>query len=133
MSEEKTYTISEVAEMLCIPPSTIRYYDSQGLLPWLKRTNGRRIFSDSDIGTLKLIECLKNTGMSIHDIKEYFVLAKQGDSTLVERKALILKQKQAILDRIEHLKLYLKTIEHKEQYYKEAIEAGTEAIHHKKK
>ncbi len=133
MSEKKTYTISEVSEMLCLPPSTIRYYDSQGLLPFLNRINGRRIFTESDVSSMKLIECLKHTGMSIHDIKEYFALAKLGDSTLVERQAIILKQKQAIKDQIEALKMNLKTIEHKEKYYKIAIEAGTEAVHHKKK
>ncbi len=133
MSEEKTYTISEVAELLCIPPSTIRYYDAEGLLPFLQRVNGRRVFHESDLSSMRLIECLKNTGMSIRDIKRYFTLAKQGDSTLEERRDIILNQKQSILDQIESLKLNLKTIEHKEKYYKEAIEAGTESIHFKKK
>ncbi len=133
MSEEKTYTISEVAELLCIPPSTIRYYDAEGLLPFLQRVNGRRVFHESDLSSMRLIECLKNAGMSIRDIKRYFTLAKQGDSTLEERRDIILNQKQSILDQIESLKLNLKTIEHKEKYYKEAIEAGTESIHFKKK
>ncbi len=133
MSEEKTYTISEVSELLCIAPSTIRYYDAEGLLPFLQRVNGRRVFHESDLSSMRLIECLKNTGMSIRDIKTYFTLAKQGDSTLEERRDIILKQKQSILDQIEGLKLNLKTIEHKEKYYKEAIEAGTESIHFKKK
>lgn len=133
MSEEKTYTISEVSELLCIAPSTIRYYDAEGLFPFLQRVNGRRVFHESDLSSMRLIECLKNTGMSIRDIKAYFTLAKQGDSTLEERRDIILKQKQSILDQIEGLKLNLKTIEHKEKYYKEAIEAGTESIHFKKK
>ena len=133
MSEEKTYTISEVSELLCIAPSTIRYYDAEGLLPFLQRVNGRRVFHESDLSSMRLIECLKNTGMSIRDIKTYFTLAKQGDSTLEERRDIILKQKQSILDQIDGLKLNLKTIEHKEKYYKEAIEAGTESIHFKKK
>ncbi len=133
MSKEKTYTISEVADKLCIAPSTIRYYDAEGLLPFLQRVNGRRVFHESDLSSMRLIECLKNTGMSIRDIKAYFTLAKQGDSTLEERRDIILKQKQSILDQIEGLKLNLKTIEHKEKYYKEAIEAGTESIHFKKK
>lgn len=133
MEKEKTYSISEVSELLCIAPSTIRYYDAEGLLPFLQRVNGRRVFHESDLSSMRLIECLKNTGMSIRDIKAYFTLAKQGDSTLEARRDIILKQKQSILDQIEALKLNLKTIEHKEKYYKEAIEAGTESIHFKKK
>lgn len=133
MEKDKTYSISEVSELLCIAPSTIRYYDAEGLLPFLERVNGRRVFHESDLSSMRLIECLKNTGMSIRDIKAYFTLAKQGDSTLEARRDIILKQKQSILDQIEALKLNLKTIEHKEKYYKEAIEAGTESIHFKKK
>ncbi len=133
MEKEKTYSISEVSDLLCIAPSTIRYYDAEGLLPFLERVNGRRVFHESDLSSMRLIECLKNTGMSIRDIKAYFTLAKQGDSTLEARRDIILKQKQSILDQIEALKLNLKTIEHKEKYYKEAIEAGTESIHVKKK
>ncbi len=133
MEKEKTYSISEVSELLCIAPSTIRYYDAEGLLPFLERVNGRRVFHESDLSSMRLIECLKNTGMSIRDIKAYFTLAKQGDNTLEARRDIILKQKQSILDQIEALKLNLKTIEHKEKYYKEAIEAGTESIHFKKK
>ncbi len=133
MEKEKTYSISEVSDLLCIAPSTIRYYDAEGLLPFLERVNGRRVFHESDLSSMRLIECLKNTGMSIRDIKAYFTLAKQGDSTLEARRDIILKQKQSILDQIEALKLNLKTIEHKEKYYKEAIEAGTESIHFKKK
>lgn len=131
--EEKTYTISEISQQLCIPPSTIRFYDAEGLLPFLKRINGRRVFTKGDLSNLRLIECLKNTGMSIHDIKEYFDYAKQGDSTLVQRQQIILRQKQAILDQMEALKRNMQVIEHKEWYYKTAIEAGTEAIHKKKK
>lgn len=133
MEKEKTYSISEVSDLLCIAPSTIRYYDAEGLLPFLERVNGRRVFHESDLSSMRLIECLKNTGMSIRDIKAYFTLAKQGDSTLEARRDIILKQKQSILDQIKALKLNLKTIEHKEKYYKEAIEAGTESIHFKKK
>lgn len=129
MTKEKTYTISEIAEMMHVAPSTLRYYDSEGLLPFVDRVNGRRIFKESDLSVLHLIECLKNTGMPIRDIKEYFVLAEKGDETLKERQAIILKQKQSILDQIDFLKSNLKTIEHKEWYYKTAIEAGTEKIH----
>lgn len=129
MAKEKTYTISEVAEKMHVAPSTLRYYDAEGLLPFVDRVNGRRVFKESDFGGLRLIECLKSTGMPIRDIKEYFQLAKRGDETLVERQAIILKQKQAILDQIEFMKRNLKEIEYKEWYYKTAIEAGMESIH----
>ena len=63
------YSIGQVAEKLNLPCSTIRYYDKEGLLPFIQRKNsGVRVFSDSDINMLTIIECLKNTGMPIKDI-----------------------------------------------------------------
>lgn len=129
--EEKTYTISEISKMMNIPSSTIRYYDSQGLLPYVNRVNGRRMFTESDISGLRLIECLKNTGMPIKDIKAYFVLVKEGDSTLLARRDIILHQKEVVKQQIKALERNLKKIEEKEEYYSIAIEAGTEAVHQK--
>ena len=63
------YTIGEISKRLDMQPSTLRYYDKEGLMPNVKRTNGGiRIFDDSDYELLTLIECLKRTGMSLKDI-----------------------------------------------------------------
>lgn len=127
---EKTYTIKEVAEMLEIPSSTIRYYDTQGLLPFLeKKENGYRIFREKDITMLKVIECFKSTGMSIAEMKEFVELVKQGDASLKERYALFLRRKEMVQKQMEELQKQMDIIEYKLQYYKEALEAGTESIH----
>ena len=53
----KGYTIKEVAEMLHIPATTLRYYDKEGLLPYVKRMDsGYRLFSENDISMLRVIE-----------------------------------------------------------------------------
>ena len=66
------YTIKQVSQMLSLPASTIRYYDKEGLLPFVKRTEtGYRVFDDNDITMLKIIECLKLTDMPIKDIKQF--------------------------------------------------------------
>lgn len=125
----KKYTISEIADIMGVAPSAIRYYDSAGLLPDVEKVNGRRVFTDKDFAWLKVLNCLKSTGMPIKDIKEYVDLAKKGDSTLKERYEIVLRQKRKILDSIGALEQNLKIIEYKEWYYTTAIEAGTESIH----
>ena len=68
-----TYSIGEVAELLNISISALRYYDKEGLLPLVNRTSGNiRIFDETDIECLKMIECLKTTGMQLKDIKLFF-------------------------------------------------------------
>jgi DNA-binding transcriptional MerR regulator len=124
-----TYTISEIAEMMNVSTHTLRFYDKEGLLPDVERVNGRRVFSEKDLKWLRVLNCLKNTGMPIKEIRKYIELCRQGDKTLEERYQIILKQKSKIEKQIEFLQYNLKEINYKEWYYQKAIEAGTESIH----
>ena len=123
-----SYSIKEVADMMNVAPSTLRYYDSMGLLPNVKKVNGRRVFEDKDFKWLRVLNCLKNINMPISKIKEYVDLAEEGDSTLKERYNMILEQKKAIEKELKKLKDCYKELEYKEWYYKTAIKAGTEKV-----
>ena len=122
-----SYTISEAAEKIGIPPSTIRYYDKEGLLPNIKRKNGIRIFEDIDLRLMGLLTCLKNTGMPIKRIRDYVELTSKGDDTLRERYDIIKAQRQFVLDQIEQLEYYLEELDFKDWYYNKALAAGTES------
>ena len=123
-----SYSIKEVADMMNVAPSTLRYYDSMGLLPNVKKVNGRRVFEDKDFKWLRVLNCLKNINMPISKIKEYVDLAEEGDSTLKERYNMILEQKKVIEKELKKLKDCYKELEYKEWYYKTAIKAGTEKV-----
>lgn len=123
-----SYSIKQVADMMGVTTATIRYYDSEGLLPNVKRVNGRRIFEDEDFKWLRVLNCMKKINMPIKKIKEYVELAQKGDSTLQEMYNLILEQKKAIQKKIQNLNMCLNEFKFKEWYYKTAIEAGTEKI-----
>jgi DNA-binding transcriptional MerR regulator len=119
------YTVGEMAKRLGVPPSTLRYYDKEGLLPFVERSSGGiRMFRDTDFEWLQIIGCLKKTGMSLSDIKRFVEMAMQGDATIDERLALIIKQKQSVKQQIEELNSTLETLAFKEWYYKTAREAG---------
>ena len=108
------YSISDVSEILGIPASTLRFYDKKGMLPSLERSNGGvRRFSESDIEWLKMIECLKKTGIPLADIKKYIYLAIEGESTLTDRHELIVSQLEAVNKKIEELSEMKKILERK--------------------
>ena len=65
------YSIGEVSEMFDLPVSTLRYYDKEGLFPDMMRVSGIRKFSDRELETLRVIECLKKSGMEIKDIRQF--------------------------------------------------------------
>ena len=87
------YTIGQVSDMFHLPISTLRYYDKEGLFPHIQRTSGIRQFDEKEIEALRVIECLKKSGMEIKDIKTFMQWCAQGSSTYLQRKALFLKQK----------------------------------------
>ena len=98
------YTVGETARMLHVPASTLRYYDKEGLLPSVERTSGGiRMFKDDDIEWLRIIDCLKKSGMSIRDIREYIALVAQGDSTINERLQLFYRQREILKAQMREL------------------------------
>jgi DNA-binding transcriptional MerR regulator len=126
----KTYSISEVAKELNLTVYTLRYYDKEGLMPFVERTaSGTRLFKESDIDALKIIECLKSTGMPIKEIKHFIDWCSDGDSTLQQRYDMFMERKATVEAQMEELKKTMELIEHKCFYYKTALDAGTEDIH----
>jgi len=126
----KTYSISEVAKELDLTVYTLRYYDKEGLIPFVERTtSGTRVFKESDIEALKVIECLKATGMPIKEIKTFIDWCSDGDATLQQRYDMFLDRKARVEAQMEELKKTMEVIDHKCFYYKTALNAGTENIH----
>lgn len=124
------YTVGEIANKLNIAPSTIRYYDKEGLIPFVERSSGGiRMFKDSDFEWLSIIECLKQTGMSIKEIKTFIDWCMQGDETISQRKGLIEKQREIILEQIKQMQETLAMLDYKTWYYETAEKAGTCKIH----
>jgi len=112
------YSISQVAEKFDLTAYTIRYYDREGLLPFVDRSKaGNREFSESDLNWLKLICCLKNTGMPIKQIKQYIEWCLQGDDTLEIRRQMFIDHRKEVLKQMNNLKENLKTIDYKLEFY----------------
>lgn len=119
------YTVGEMAKLLGVAPSTLRYYDKEGLLPFLERSEGgMRMFKDSDYEWLKIIECLKKTGMPIKDIRNFVIMALQGDETMHARLELFKKQRKSVRQKIDELNSMLDTLDYKCWYYETSIAAG---------
>ena len=120
------YTIGEVAEMFGLPISTLRYYDKQGLFPKLIRESGIRKFSDNEIESLRVIECLKKSGLEIKDIRQFMEWCTEGASTYSNRLELIQKQKERIEAEILQLNKSLDMLKFKCWYYEQLVRGGNE-------
>ena len=120
-----SYSISEAAALVGVSPSALRYYDKQGLLPNVARSEGGiRRFEVEDLEWLRLIECLKSTGMPIKDIKTFCDQAAQGDSSLAARRDMFYERRHSVVEQMQALQRALDTIEYKCWFYDSAVALG---------
>ena len=124
------YTIGEMAKKMGVAPSTLRYYDKEGLLPFVERSGGGiRMFKDEDAEWLSIIECLKKTGMPIKEIKQFIDWCIEGDSTIDKRLELIDRRRELVHEQMKQLENTLDTLDYKHWYYETAKAAGTCKVH----
>lgn len=117
------YTVKEIAEMLELSTYTVRYYDNVGLLPGVDRTDGNiRNFSDYNLSWLRLVHCLRSTGLPIKDVKHYIDMCLKGDSTIPERAELIFQQEKSLRRQIKILQKQMEVLKYKKAYYQNLLE-----------
>ena len=102
------YSIGQVAQKMGLTAHTLRYYDKEGLLPFVKKnSSGLRMFSDEDIDWLVVIECLKGTGMQLKDIRQYIDWCQEGDATIGRRLEMFKRQKAKLEEQLRQLQQYM--------------------------
>ena len=125
------YSIQDVSKKTGLTAHTLRYYEKEGLISGVERTQGGfRQYTDEDLERLGLICCLKNTGMSIQEIARFVQLTREGDHTLQERVELLREHRDRVLERMEEMQKYLDKVTWKLNFFSEklrAYEAGQEA------
>ena len=120
------YTIGQVAKIHHLTISQIRYYDKQGLFPFLKRNEkGDRVFDEEALKYLEMILCLKNTGMPIQKIKQFIDWSMEGESTILQRLELMQQQEKNVLQLIQETEEKLKKIQKKIAKYEDDITSST--------
>ena len=116
-----------MSELTGLPASTLRYYDKQGLLPNLRRDhNNTRVFTEDDYTQLRIIDCLKRSGLSIRDIRSFIDMTNRGDEALTEKLAIFTNRREMLKQELSDLQEILDMIEYKCWYYTKACEAGSE-------
>ena len=120
------YSIGEISKMFNIPVSTLRYYDKEGLFPEITRVSGIRKFSSNEIEALRVIECLKKSGLEIKDIKQFMKWTKLGSETFKIRKELFERQKVSVEKELRQMEKVLDMIKFKCWYYDEVLKQGNE-------
>ena len=116
------YTVKDVAQKMKISAHTVRYYDNEGLMPFVSRTQSNiRKFSDYDLSWLKTVHCLRATNLSINDIKKYIDLCLKGNKTIKQRAEIIFSQEAKLKEQLKELQGQMEILQRKKRYYKELL------------
>ena len=107
MASSEHYSIKQVSEMSGLPPSTLRYYESIGIIPVISRDSSskQRVYSEDDLGFIKNVACLYGLGLSITDMRDYLTnmvgatpVHAHNQVALLQRQAETLEEEAALLE-----------------------------------
>ena len=115
-------TMKEACKQTGLPYETLKFYCNQGLVPNVKRDkNNRRIFSDKDIAWIQSLNCLKNCGMTISEMKEYVKLCLAGEASIPERKEILKVKQDALREQMKLLQESIDYIDWKQGFYDDVL------------
>ena len=121
-----SYSIGDMSRETGLSVSTLRYYEKLGLLAPVPRSAGNiRQYGEADLERLRMLECLKNTGMALKDIRTFFSWCDEGDATLPARYQMFLERRAETLRQISLLQKELRHIEYKCEFYRRALQYGS--------
>lgn len=107
MASSEHYSIKQVSEMSGLPSSTLRYYESIGIIPVISRDSSskQRVYSEDDLGFIKNVACLYGLGLSITDMRDYLTnmagatpVYAHNQVALLQRQAETLEEEAALLE-----------------------------------
>ncbi|SRR5258708_8286362 len=126
-AKAQNYTIKEVATLCGLPESTLRYYETIGLIHSIHRdvSSKHRLYTKEDVTFAEIVACLNATGMSIEDMKGYFANRSRGAQAADEQIELLEKHKKRLANEERYIKLRQKYVDNKIAYWK-AIKVGDE-------
>lgn len=121
------YSMKEACALTHMTYENLKFYCNEGLVPNVKRYNRNyRVFDEHDIKWIQSLNCLKNCGMSIAEMKEYLSLCLKGESSIPERKTILAAKRESLLRSIAELQDAVAYIDWKQGFYDDVLSGKTE-------
>ena len=123
------FSMKQACEQTNLPYETLKFYCNQGLIPNVKRnSNNYRIFDENDIAWINSLNCLRNCGMSISEMKDYIKLCLEGESTIPERKEILAIKRQSLLEQQKLIQESIDYSDWKQGFYDDVLSGKIEYI-----
>lgn len=116
-----TYSIGEFSKIVGLSEHTLRFYEKEGLIKVNRDNNNVRIYSDENKLWIESLLHLKNTGMSLKDMKRFAMWGHMGDKTMEERLALLKKHRKKVVEELEKIRQSLEHLDNKINFYENEV------------
>ena len=120
------YSMKETCALTNMTYENLKFYCNEGLVPNVKRdSRNYRVFDEHDVKWIQSLNCLKNCGMSIVEMKEYLALCLEGEVSIPARKKILAAKKEALLQSIAELQKAVAYIDWKQGFYDDVLSGKT--------
>ena len=124
-------TIAEVSKKYELSADTLRYYERIGLVPPVPRTkSGIRDYDTESCQWVELMKCMRSAGVQIEALIEYVALFQQGDETIGARKALLIEQRDQLVERMAEMQRSLDRLNDKIERYDQGLMTKEHLLRH---
>jgi len=122
---QQSYTIKEAAALTGLPASTLRYYETIGVIAPISRgaSSRHRVYDEADLDQLMWVACLAATGMSVSDMRQYVANGQLGPSAATDQIELLAEQERRLALEAKQLAVRQRYVRLKIDYW-HAVDAG---------
>jgi DNA-binding transcriptional MerR regulator len=118
----QTFTVGEAARQIGVSVDTLRYYEREHLLFTTRTSSGHRRYGEDDLGWIRILTCLRETGMPIRRMREFAALVQQDESNIAQRVRLLESHRTEVLERMRALEGNLAHVEGKIEHYRRRLQ-----------
>lgn len=120
----KNMKIAQAAKQVELSAATLRYYESIGLIPPVKRDeSGIRDYDEGDVNWIQFIKCMRSAGLSIEALIEYTALFIEGaDHTIEPRKNILINERKRLTEKQREIDETIKRLNRKIEDYEDILE-----------
>ncbi|WLR47321.1 MerR family transcriptional regulator [Halobacillus litoralis] len=121
------YRIGELSKLIGVSEHTLRYYEKEGLVVPDRDKNNIRNYSEHNKLWAEFILHMKETGMSMEDLKNYTQLWESGEEGTVAMIDILTNHRDKVKKQIEIYKKNLELLNKKIDFYQSSLEENRSA------
>ncbi|WP_106450991.1 MerR family transcriptional regulator [Trichococcus alkaliphilus] len=123
--------ISEAVKITGLTAATLRYYESEGLIPPVTRKNGGvRDYQQDDLGWIDFIKCMRSAGMSVESLIEYTTLFRDGTQSDEARKNILIRERDQLLAKQKEISETIERLNGKIKSFEGNLKASEDSLPH---